>query len=230
MKAILNYILLLLGIKKQENEPPVVPIRPEPVVVETPVQPIVVEDVLDPPTDFENAVVDAFLWKPVRDHGPEPVVVAWSANINSKDLVIEVTNRNSGTIRSLGKTDFTPPSHYVRGANVHGKYGGINFQLNTKATNLPTQIIVKAKVKLSDGSFKYVKIGKYDQIQITAPTVRIEVNYKTNNYRKYGSVAGMKSIVRTKQNSTLVKDVVLEKPTTPKINIVQKSIQKRIRK
>jgi hypothetical protein len=138
----------------------------------------------DPKTDFRNAKVLAALWKPKRDHGHEAVVVFWSDNISYKDLVLEVLNPKGQQIKVLGKKDFVPASYYVRGHNVHGKYGGINFALPVSSNQLPKKLMLKAKVKSpATGKVKYVKIFKFDSITVSDPNKRVEVNYKTNNYK-----------------------------------------------
>lgn len=138
----------------------------------------------DPKTDFRNAKILSALWKPKRDHGNEAVVVFWSDNISYKDLILEILNPKGQQIKALGKKDFVPASYYVRGHNVHGKYGGINFALSISSDKLPKKLMLKAKVKSpATGKVKYVKIFKFDFITVADPNKRIEVNYKTNNYK-----------------------------------------------
>lgn len=141
--------------------------------------------ITDPKTDFKKAKVNACLWKPKRDHGHEAVVVFWSDNISYKDLILEVTNNKGGAIKVLkSQKRFVPASYYKRGKNVHGQYGGINYALPVSFDKLPKNILLKAIViNPKTKKEKYIDIFKFNEIKVKDPSKRVEVNYKTNNYK-----------------------------------------------
>lgn len=133
----------------------------------------------DPKTNWKNPQIMAMLWKPESDTSHDSVVVAWSDNISYKDLYCLIED-DSGKVMFDGGVY----SHYVRGLNKHGKYGGINFKVGPNSKYRGKKPIIRFYV-VRKGGRKFVPIDGNDQIQVLKIKQRLEVNYKSNmNYRK----------------------------------------------
>lgn len=133
----------------------------------------------DPKTNFKKAEVFAMLWKPESDTSHDSVVVAWSDNISYKDIKCLITNEEGKVLFDGGVY-----SHYVRGLNKHGKYGGINFKVGPNSKYRKQKPIIKFYLERK-GVRKFIPIDGKPEIQVLKIKERLEVNYKSNlNYKK----------------------------------------------
>lgn len=149
----------------------------EPVNNPPPAEDNITDNPEEPITDFDNPKIKALLWKPKADYRDSVVIVAWSDNINSNDLMAKVKNRRGKVIFDGG----TYPG-YVRGVNKHGLYGGINFDLNRPVDKVKSGFKVSFYLKGYPNNPILVN-NKHTEVVIEKPKQRLEINYKNNtNY------------------------------------------------
>ena len=139
LKKLINLLKRLLGlledekvVTQPEEKPEEVVTQPEP-EQEKPEKPEDHEEKLEDPeeSDFENAKIDSFLWKPESDNDGKPVVLISCDNMKCEDVKLRIINKNGKKV----KVGIRNSGHRAN-KEGHQKYGRIHFRLDRTASSL----------------------------------------------------------------------------------------------
>ena len=116
----------------------------------------------DPLKSKKGGTVDTFLWKPLSDNNPLPVVVVSCETIKAKDLHMEIIGKSGKAL----KVDIQ--NNGSRANQLSGyKYGRIHFrpQRTAKAFNRSAPLKIRFFHTFT-GKKVYVKVRKRDSVSV----------------------------------------------------------------
>jgi len=182
MKKFIEFILKLLGFKREESESggtytPSEPSAPSPppmevkeegeLEVKEPKEEEIEQSRIEPKKTKKKGTVDTFLWKPKADHSNLPVVVVSADNFKSEDLFVEIVGKGKKVlkidIRNSARANMLPGF----------EFGRIHFRINRSGKELNKSAPLKVRFYRKEGGEKIpVKVRGRKSITIKKPTHR----------------------------------------------------------